>query len=199
MAHALTLLRLLAAAPLAVAMAGDGVGSALVAAVALVVAIATDLADGPIARRRGTASTFGRAFDHTTDCIVVALGLSGAAVRGALPAALPAVIVLAFAQYVLDSWYAKRTGVAIAGGLRMTSLGRWNGILYFVPLVVDVVARLAGRVELAALHALLTWALPWLCWVLVCSTLVSMTDRATATWRLAGRGTLGASASGGHR
>ena len=90
-----------------------------------------------IARRRGTASAAGGLFDHATDCLFVAAGLAGGAARGAFPWVLPALVVAAFAQYVADSYWLHR-----GRSLRGSRLGRWNGILYFAPLVGDILVRL---------------------------------------------------------
>ena len=109
---------------------------AWLAALAIVLAIATDLLDGPVARRRGTASAAGRAFDHTADFLFVTAGLLGGALRGVFPLLLPILVVIAFAQYVVDSYWLHRTRE-----LRMSPLGRWNGILYFVPSCGDVLVR----------------------------------------------------------
>ena len=167
MAHALTALRLALVLPFALAMADPGAGAALVCGALLALAIASDLADGRIARARGTASPAGRAFDHATDCFFVTAGLAAAALRGALPLLLPVLVQVAFAQYVLDSYVLRRERV-----LRMSALGRLNGILYFVPLVLDALARAVwpGFGPLASASA----------WLLVASTLLSIADRLLA-------------------
>jgi CDP-diacylglycerol--glycerol-3-phosphate 3-phosphatidyltransferase len=164
MAHALTAVRLLLILPFALLMTRDDPRAAALAAGVLAVAIATDVLDGVIARRRGTASAAGGLFDHTTDCLFVTAGLAAIADRGAVPWLLPALVVTAFAQYVADSYWLHR-----GQSLRTSRLGRWNGILYFVPLVVDVLVRLGGS-ALRPVLALLAWAL-------VASTLVSMGER----------------------
>jgi phosphatidylglycerophosphate synthase len=162
-AHLLTGTRLLLVAPFALWMARED--ATLPAALAIVVAIVTDLLDGPAARRAGGgASPWGRAFDHGTDFLFVTVGLFAMASRGASSFWLPALICVAFAQYALDSWMLHRQRE-----LRMSSLGRWNGILYFVPLCADVFSRVAGGV----LHA----PIQWLCWALAASTLLSIVDR----------------------
>ena len=71
-------------------------------------AIVTDLTDGPLARRSGTASPFGGTFDHTTDFLFVVSGLAGGVVRGVIPWLLPVLVVAAFAQYVIDSYWLHR-------------------------------------------------------------------------------------------
>ena len=164
MAHALTTARLLLIVPFALLMTRSGLAHAGLAALVLLVAIATDLLDGVIARRRGTASAAGGLFDHTTDCLFVAAGLAGGAARLAFPWVLPVLVVAAFAQYVADSYWLAR-----GQSLRGSRLGRWNGILYFAPLVGDILIRL-GWTWLQATLTLLVWAL-------VASTLVSMGER----------------------
>src|SRR5262245_58712870 len=128
MANALTAVRLLLVLPFAATMAAVDATHADWAALILAAAIATDILDGVIARRRGTASAAGRLFDHATDALFVTTGLAAGAVRGAFPWLLPALVGAAFVQYVIDSYVLERTG-----RLRPSALGRWNGILYFVP------------------------------------------------------------------
>jgi phosphatidylglycerophosphate synthase len=166
-ANALSLLRLLLAAPFAWTMSRDGPEAAAWAAVLVAVAIGTDLADGPVARRLGTESARGRALDHTADFATVAAGLFGAASRGAVPWLLPVLVSAAFAQYVIDSLLLHRER-----RLRMSVLGRWNGILYFFPVCGDILARLG--------FAFLAAPVRWLAWVLVATTLLSVGDRLLA-------------------
>ncbi len=162
-AHLLTGARLALVISFAVWMLRED--ATLLAASAIVVAIATDLLDGMAARRAGRGdSAIGRAFDHTTDFLFVTAGLFAMAARGAAPWLLPLLICVAFAQYVADSYLLRKQR-----RLRMSQLGRWNGIFYFVPLCADVVSRGVGGV----LHA----PVVWLCWALVLSTLISIGDR----------------------
>ncbi len=165
MANILTALRLLLVVPIGMLVASAHEQSARLAAVALLIAIATDLADGPLARRLGTASPLGGTFDHTTDFLFVVSGLSGGVARGAVPWLLPTLIVAAFAQYAIDSYWLHRHG-----GLRGSKLGRYNGILYFVPVCGDTLVRLG--------LAFLRPAVTLVCWLLVLSTCVSMLQRA---------------------
>ena len=170
MANLISLLRLVAAAPFAFWLAAGGRANAVLATALFCVAIASDLVDGRIARARGTASPVGRALDHGADFVFVNSGLAAAALRGFVPWLLPALVAAAFAQYVIDSYWLHR-----ARELRMSSLGRWNGILYFVP----VGAALAAELGLA-LGAPVARASAWL---LVAATLVSIADRALAARR----------------
>ncbi len=185
MAHALTAARLLLALPFAAAMAGPEPGHGAWAALLLAAAVVTDVLDGPLARRRGTASATGRLFDHAADALFVVSGLAGAALRGAVPWALPVLVAAAFLQYVIDSYWLDG-----AGQLRPSRLGRVNGILYFAPLGADVLVRLG----LAPLR-------PWLvglAWVLVASTVLSMGERLGRSLRARRRGAP-ASPAGGTR
>jgi phosphatidylglycerophosphate synthase len=182
MANALTAARALLAVPFALLMHAADPRSAALAGLVLVVAIATDLLDGPLARRRGTATAASGLFDHATDCLFVTAGLAAGALRGAWPWPLPVLVAAAFAQYVADSYWGH-------GGraLRASALGRWNGLLYFAPLVGDVLVR----VGLDALRPLVTLV----AWVLVASTVISMGDRLWALVR-ASRAARGSPAAG---
>ena len=164
MANALTAVRLLLVLPFAFFMAKGDERSAMLALTAWVVAVITDLLDGPIARRRGTVTALSGAFDHTSDFLFVTSGLFAGAVRGAFPWILPVLITAAFSQYVIDSYLVHRRTK-----LRGSKLGRYNGILYFVPTVMDILIRL-GLLFLQPVLAILVW-------LLVASTLISMGQR----------------------
>jgi phosphatidylglycerophosphate synthase len=166
MANALTAIRLLLVAPFAFFMAKGDMRAAVFALIALVVALTTDFLDGPIARHRGTVSALSGAFDHTSDFLFVTSGIFAGALRGAFPWILPVCITAAFSQYVIDSYWIHRQSK-----LRGSKLGRYNGMLYFVPPCMDILIRLGVRF----LQPLLTI----LVWVLVLSTLVSMGQRLT--------------------
>ena len=159
-ANAITLLRLLAAPALVAAILSGQTGSA---AALFVLAVASDLADGRVARRYREATPLGGRIDHAADALFVTCGCAALASRGELPMGLPVAIAFAFTQYVVDS----RPGP----GLRGSWLGRWNGIAYFVVLGIPIV-----RDALA-----LGWPpAPWvrgLGWLLVASTVLSVLDR----------------------
>lgn len=167
-ANALTSLRLIAA-PVCSCMivAGRDFEAVLV----FFFAIATDFADGPLARKRGESSPFGALLDHATDATFVVLGIGALVMRGFAPVVLPFLIALAFVQYTLDSR-------ALAGEyLRASALGRWNGIFYFVLLGTPIIRNTIG------------WSWPGdglialMGWLLVMSTAVSMADRTVALRR----------------
>src|SRR3954468_22433503 len=171
MANALTALRLALVLPLAAALARPGLLPPGVVALLLGLAIASDYLDGPLARRTGTASAAGMLFDHSTDCLFVTGGLAGAAIGGSITPVLPVFIPLAFGQYVADSYVRHRQR-----HLRASFLGRWNGILYFVPLVLIASARLPFPAGFRSFLQLTAGALAYL---LTASTAASMIDRAT--------------------
>jgi phosphatidylglycerophosphate synthase len=169
MANALTAVRLLLVFPFAFYMARGDRRSAILALVAWVVALITDFLDGPIARRRGTVTAWSGTFDHTTDFLFVTSGLFAGALRGAFPWILPVLITAAFAQYVIDSYWIHRHTKLMHTRLRGSKLGRYNGMLYFVPTCMDILIRMG----LMFLQPVLTI----LVWLLVVSTLVSMAQR----------------------
>ncbi len=161
-ANALTLLRLMAAPALCVAIVQ---GAALPAAALFVLAVATDFADGPVARRYGEASRLGGRLDHAVDASFVTAGTAALAWVGALPAWLPLLIAVAFLHYALVPLRGE------AGALRPSGLGRWNGIAYYVIVGIPVLRDALG---LSWPGAGLVLALGWL---LVVSTLLSIADR----------------------
>lgn len=164
MANALTTLRLLLVAPFAFYMAKGDARSAAIALIIWAAALATDFLDGPIARRRRTMSAASGTFDHASDFVFVTSGMFAGASRGAFPWILPICITAAFAQYVIDSLWIQRRG-----RLRGSKLGRYNGMLYFVPPAMDAVIRLGA----AFFRPVLTVVV----WLLVLSTIISMGQR----------------------
>ncbi|MCC5873383.1 MAG: CDP-alcohol phosphatidyltransferase family protein [Gammaproteobacteria bacterium] len=171
-AHALTGLRLLLVVPTAIGFARPDLLPPAWLLGCILLAIASDMLDGVAARRMGTASPSGQLFDHGTDCLYVTAALAAAAYVGLLTPLLPLLVAVAFGQYVLDSHFLHRDKV-----LRSSFIGRWNGIAYFVPLVILAVARLEVPDTLAQT---LFGAAAVLAWILVITTLVSIADRALA-------------------
>jgi phosphatidylglycerophosphate synthase len=128
-------------------------------------AIATDFADGPLARRSGRASAFGALLDHGSDAFFVTLGLGALAMIGLVPLLLPPLVALAFLQYTLDSR-------ALEGKeLRASTLGRWNGIFYYVLVGTPIVRDTLGLAWPSDALILLIGS------VTLLSTLISMLDR----------------------
>ena len=167
-ANALSLLRLGCAPAIAAAIVAQHAG---IATALFTLAVATDLADGPVARHYGEASPLGGLLDHAIDATFCTLGLAAHAAAGVVPWLLPPLVAAAFAQYTLDSR-------SLAGRpLRASRLGRWNGIAYFVAVAVPIVRDTLGW---SWPGPLLVW---WLAAGLCATTLVSMGDRAIALAR----------------
>jgi cardiolipin synthase len=176
-ADVLTLLRLLAA-PFFVLAVREG--SPVLASSIFALAAATDFADGRVARARGQTSLRGGILDHAVDAVFVSTGAAALASVGVLPWPLAPLIAVAFLQYTFDSRLMQ------ARGLRSSSLGRWNGIAYYVIVAVPVVRDALG----------LGWPGPGLVralgWALVASTLLSISLRLRLLarargWSVAGR------------
>ena len=169
LANAVTGLRLLAAPVSALAILE---GASLSAFALFILAVATDLADGRVARRRGEVSPLGGLLDHSSDAIFVSLGLGALACLGIVPVLLPILVASAFVQYVIDS-------KTLAGHpLRASWLGRWNGVAYFVLLGTPVIRDALG-LDWPTNEVVLAIG-----WALVASTLASMANRALAYLRL---------------
>lgn len=167
-ANALTGLRLLLAPLLAAAVATERPG---LATLCFAVAVASDFADGWVARRFGEATYLGGLIDHGVDACFVVVGTGALAALGVLPAALPPLIGLAFLQYALDS---RRLS---ARGLLPSPLGRLNGIAYYVIVAVPIARDALG----------LGWPgaglVRGLGWALVVTTALSMFDRLRLLFR----------------
>ena len=128
-------------------------------------AVASDMIDGRIARARGETSAFGGILDHGSDAIFVSLGSAALATLALSPAFLSILIFAAFLQYALDS------KILSGHPLRASVIGRWNGVCYFIAPGVFVTREALG------------WSIPadrfiaGLGWLLVASTVISMSDR----------------------
>lgn len=129
-----------------------------------VVAVGTDLVDGFIARRFDATTATGAVLDHFADFAFVTIALLVLAAKGYVPLVLPLLIVVAFVQYVIDSRI-------LEGGLVGSSLGRWNGIAYFVVvgIPVTIMGLGLGAVPIASAEGV--------AWVLIVTTLLSIGER----------------------
>lgn len=161
-ANALTGIRLAAVPALVVAIHAD---AAWAATAVFALAVASDVADGIVARRFNEQSGLGRLIDHTADAIFVTAGAAMLAHAHVLPPLLPTLIAASFLQYALDA------KVANGSGPRPSALGRLNGIAYYAIVAIPIVRDALG----------IGWPKPALVmalgWMLVGSTLVSMGER----------------------
>ena len=135
-------------------------------------AVATDLLDGHLARARGQAGAIGTALDHGSDALFVTLGLAALACHGWAPWLLPALVPLAFLQYLLDS------GALAGQPLRASPLGRYNGIAYYLLAGAPVMQQALGLAVIPYAYFV------HLGWGLVATTLISMLDRLWALCKL---------------
>lgn len=161
-ANALTGIRLAAVPALVAAIHAD---AAWVALAVFALAVASDVADGIVARRFDEQSGLGRLMDHAADAVFVTAGTATLAYDRVLPALLPTLIAASFLQYALDAKIAK------ASGPRPSTLGRWNGIAYYAIVAIPIVRDALG---IAWPGSAMVTALGWL---LIGSTLVSMGER----------------------
>jgi CDP-diacylglycerol--glycerol-3-phosphate 3-phosphatidyltransferase len=172
MANLLTTIRLLLVIPVAMAIADSSLFASWLLLALIVIAIASDYFDGKVARTLKTASPQGMLFDHGTDFIFVTTALFALSTIGLSSILLPLLIVVAFSQYVFDSYYLFKQKQ-----LRMSFLGRWNGILYFVPIVLVASSRLWIFEQT---QDILNLIIVYFNYALVASTLASIIDRAIA-------------------
>ena len=175
MANLLTAVRLALSIPVALGFAYSGFLSGWVILLLILIACLTDFFDGKIARTKNTASARGQLFDHSTDFIFVTSGLAGCAFSGLINPYLPVMIIIAFSQYVIDSYYFYKQKE-----LRMSFLGRWNGILYFGPLIFLAFSKIELGENFKDFMELVGSIIAW---ILSGSTLLSIIDRSIAPLR----------------
>jgi phosphatidylglycerophosphate synthase len=105
---------------------------------------ASDFIDGRLARRTGSSGQFGRWLDAIADIVFVLTALSCEARAGAIPAYIPVLIALSFAQYALDSVVILGAATPVA-----SRLGHWGGVINFLLVIALAWApppRWPGRV-----------------------------------------------------
>jgi phosphatidylglycerophosphate synthase len=86
----------------------------------------SDFVDGRVARLMRTADQFGRWLDNVADITFVLTALVCEAQAGSIPAYIPVLIAVSFAQYAIDS-------IVIGGSATpvKSRLGHWGGIVNF--------------------------------------------------------------------
>ena len=172
MADLLTVIRLLLAIPVAMAIANTSLFANWLLLALIFIAIASDYFDGKVARALKTVSARGMLFDHGTDFIFVTAALFALSTIGLSSVLLPLLIIVAFSQYVLDSYFLFKQKQ-----LRMSFLGRWNGIFYFAPIVLVAASRLSVFEQAQNNFNLI---IVYSNYALTVSTLASIVDRAIA-------------------
>ncbi len=151
---------------LATAMAWNVYHSNWYVAVAILwIAIVTDVLDGYLARKNDLTSAIGGLLDHGSDAFFVTCTIAALTHHNWAPILLVYVIPAAFIQYMLDS-------KALAGQpLKASSLGKYNGISYFVFAGFPVMQLTLGITLIP-----FEWFL-WIGWGLVLTSAISMVDR----------------------
>jgi phosphatidylglycerophosphate synthase len=86
----------------------------------------SDFVDGRVARLMRSADQFGRWLDSVADVAFVLTALACEAQAGAIPAYIPVLIAVSFAQYAIDS-------IVISGSSTpvRSRLGHWGGVVNF--------------------------------------------------------------------
>ena len=136
-----------------------------IAVTILWIAIATDVADGYLARALGSSSAIGGLLDHGSDAFFVTLTVAALTTQNLAPVILALMIPAAFLQYMFDSR-------ALTGQpLRASALGRYNGIAYYVFAGFPIMQIVLGITLIP-----FDWFI-WIGWGLVLTTVISMTDR----------------------
>lgn len=125
-------------------------------------AIASDFFDGRLARRLKVESVAGRWLDAIADVAFVLTAMVSEVVAERLPAYIPVLVMLLFAQYAVDS--AWRSGHPIA-----SRIGHWCGIVNYVVVLmlssgVGTVSALVVRLSpiLAAFYTIAMAERVWL-------------------------------------
>jgi len=149
-------------------------GLGWVAGILFVAIAASDVFDGRLARRYGSASSGGRALDHLADIGFILCALGTYTVQGLTPWWVPAAVGGAFGFYVMDSWAQRARAVPRLIGSRVGHLG---GICNY-----SLVGLLAFN-NIAGLHLLPPGLLANLFWLVPLYSTASVVSRVLA-WRL---------------
>lgn len=157
-------------------------GLGWVAGILFVAIAASDVFDGRLARRYGSASNRGRVLDHLADIGFLLCALCTYTLQGVTPWWVPAAVGGAFAFYVTDSWARRASAAAPLIGSRVGHLG---GICNYV-----LVGLLAFN-NTAALHLVSPGLLAILFWLVPLYSTAAVVSRMLA-WRLPGQTTVAA-------
>ena len=141
LANALTALRVVLTPVFAGLVATDAGGWwGWVAVLVFAVVALTDVVDGRVARRAGTASGAGRVFDHVADIGFLLAALGAYVAIGVAPWWVPAAIAAAFMTYVATT----RLAPSLGGPRRGARIGHLGGIANFVVVGILVCNHTAG-------------------------------------------------------
>ena len=90
------------------------------------VAVASDYADGPLARRAGGASGYGVLLDSSADIVFVLVALSAGVAGGRIAWVVPVAIACAAAPYLAAT--VRRSRAAGGPARAYSAIGHWAGI-----------------------------------------------------------------------
>jgi phosphatidylglycerophosphate synthase len=148
----------LALTPVFIALACRAGAAGWGAGLLFVVIAASDVWDGRLARRYGTASRTGRTLDHVADIGFILSASSMYAVQSLVPWWVPAAIGGSFAFYVIDSWALSAAAPALIG----SRVGHLAGICNYSLVGILVFNNTAGIHLLPpALLDKLFWLVPF--------------------------------------
>ena len=103
-----------------------GSDSRAIFATLAIAATLSDILDGRLARRLGTASATGRWLDSLADITFILVALTCEAIASAIPFYIPLLIATSFTQYAFDSVLVHREGVPVR-----SRLGHWGGVINY--------------------------------------------------------------------
>jgi len=86
----------------------------------------SDFVDGRVARLMRSADQFGRWLDSVADVAFVLTALACEAQAGAIPAYIPVLIAVSFAQYAIDSIVIRGSPIPVK-----SRIGHWGGVVNF--------------------------------------------------------------------
>jgi phosphatidylglycerophosphate synthase len=134
-ANLMSLSRFALAALWLVAFLSEKRNPQMLAPIALLAAL-SDFLDGPVAHRTNSAHAFGRWLDSVADIAFILTALSCEALAGAIPAYIPALVAVSFAQYAIDS-------IVISGSLVpvKSRIGHWGGVVNFGLVILLAMAQ----------------------------------------------------------
>ena len=143
----------------------------LVSLIGFALIVSSDFLDGMLARRAVVANPLGTLFDHSADALVVITLTFIFAQLSLLPVLLSAMIALSFAHYAFDALKTPNNRP------RPSSLGKVNGISYFVISALCIIAHHGDSVLSLAQNEIYRSLIWWLAWLLICSTGLSIFQR----------------------
>jgi len=155
-ADALTLSRLLLLVPwIECWISGNGACLPIIAAM-----IASDILDGIVARRSGTASRRGALFDAGCDAIIAIAASIALAAKEARFLYLAGLMVACFASWLV--------GGAVTGRLAFSRLGRYDGAACYTILAYE-----SAVLALAGLGFAMPRFIAWIAWIPVAALLLA--------------------------